>query len=185
MGGLHLRCRPSANHRAAGFHHPGASCKLPEAQEGIQTRHFSLLRIASGPPSPSSSKEAEVPVNAADQNWNSSGRARAHHIPRFISASVVPDQHHRQHFESEELFNLIATQVTTTPDNALVCRDFGPELGRSHVFQIGRKSTRRHAKHLSFTLGAASTDPKEPVSLFSNCAKAVKGWTCPPHPPDR
>jgi NhaP-type Na+/H+ or K+/H+ antiporter len=36
--------------------------------------------------------------------------------------------------------------------NALVCTDFGPELGRSHVFQIGRIDEKAR-QALSFTLG--------------------------------
>lgn len=102
-------------------------------------------------------KEAEVPVMLADQNWNHLAEARLANIPVYFGEVLSESAHHS--IDPKRFSNLIATGDNDAY-NALVCTDFGPELGRSHVYQIGRADDKAR-QALSFTLGGRSLT-KEP-----------------------
>jgi len=117
-------------------------------------------------------KEAEVPVMLADQNWNHLAEARLASIPVYFGEVLSESAHHS--IDPKSFSNLIATGDNDAY-NALVCTDFGPELGRSHVFQIGRIDEKAR-QALSFTLGGRSLT-KESVSFLELREKLLKGWT--------
>jgi NhaP-type Na+/H+ or K+/H+ antiporter len=117
-------------------------------------------------------KEAEVPVMLADQNWNHLAEARLANIPVYFGEVLSEAAHHS--IDPKRFSNLIATGDNDAY-NALVCTDFGPELGRSHVFQIGRVDEKAR-QALSFTLGGRSLT-KEPVSFLDLREKLLQGWT--------
>ncbi|MDP2733159.1 MAG: sodium:proton antiporter [Hoeflea sp.] len=117
-------------------------------------------------------KEAEVPVMLADQNWNHLTEARLASIPVYFGEVLSESAHHA--IDPKRFSNLIATGDNDAY-NALVCTDFGPELGRSHVFQIGR-SDEKARKALNFTLGGRSLT-REPVSFLDLRERLLEGWT--------
>ncbi|MEM5474384.1 sodium:proton antiporter [Hoeflea sp. AS60] len=117
-------------------------------------------------------KEAEVPVMLADQNWNHLTEARLANIPVYFGEVLSESAHHS--IDPKRFSNLIATGDNDAY-NALVCTDFGPELGRSHVYQIGRIDEKAR-QALSFTLGGRSLT-KEPVSFLDLREKLLNGWT--------
>jgi hypothetical protein len=113
-----------------------------------------------------------VPVMLADQNWNHLAEARLANIPVYFGEVLSEAAHHS--IDPKRFSNLIATGDNDAY-NALVCTDFGPELGRSHVFQIGRVDEKAR-QALSFTLGGRSLT-KEPVSFLDLREKLLQGWT--------
>lgn len=117
-------------------------------------------------------KEADVPVMLADQNWNHLAEARLANIPVYFGEVLSEAAHHS--IDPKRFSNLIATGDNDAY-NALVCTDFGPELGRSHVFQIGRVDEKAR-QALSFTLGGRSLT-REPVSFLDLREKLLQGWT--------
>ncbi|WP_340161446.1 sodium:proton antiporter [uncultured Hoeflea sp.] len=117
-------------------------------------------------------KEAEVPVMLADQNWNHLAEARLANIPVYFGEVLSESAHHS--IDPKRFSNLIATGDNDAY-NALVCTDFGPELGRSHVYQIGRADDKAR-QALSFTLGGRSLT-KEPIGFLALREKLLKGWT--------
>jgi hypothetical protein len=117
-------------------------------------------------------KEAEVPVMLADQNWNHLAEARLASIPVYFGEVLSESAHHS--IDPKRFSNLIATGDNDAY-NALVCTDFGPELGRSHVYQIGRIDEKAR-QALSFTLGGRSLT-KTPVSFLDLREKLLQGWT--------
>lgn len=117
-------------------------------------------------------KEYEVPVTLADPNWNHLSHARLSDIPVFFGEVLSENAHHT--IEPKRYANLIAA-TDNDAYNALVCTDFGPELGRSHVFQIGREEEQNH-RALSFTLGGRPLT--KPGMSFHNFRERFRdGWT--------
>lgn len=116
--------------------------------------------------------EAEVPVMLADPNWNHLAEARLANIPVYFGEVLSESAHHS--IDPKRFSNLIAAGDNDAY-NALVCTDFGPELGRSHVFQIGRADDKAR-QALNFTLGGRSLT-KEPVGFLALREKLLKGWT--------
>ncbi|TDH34235.1 sodium:proton antiporter [Pseudohoeflea suaedae] len=117
-------------------------------------------------------QEHEVPVTLADPNWNHLSHARLSDIPVYFGEVLSENAHHT--IEPKRYANLIAT-TDNDAYNALVCTDFGPELGRSHVFQIGRDEEANH-RALSFTLGGRPlTKPGMSFHMFRE--RFRDGWT--------
>ncbi|WP_417426851.1 cation:proton antiporter [Hoeflea sp.] len=116
--------------------------------------------------------EAEVPVMLADQNWNHLAEARLANIPVYFGEVLSESAHHA--IDPKRFSTLIAAGDNDAY-NALVCTDFGPELGRDRVFQIGRIDDKAR-QALSFTLGGRSLT-KEPVTFLDLREKLLKGWT--------
>lgn len=92
----------------------------------------------------------EVPVMVADRNWNHLKEARYQNIPVFYGEILSELAEH--HFDINRFGHLVA--ATDNDDyNALICTDFGPEFGRSNVFQIGRPDSEEGRHSLAVTLG--------------------------------
>ena len=116
--------------------------------------------------------EAEVPVMLADQNWNHLTEARLANIPVYFGEVLSESAHHT--IDPKRFTSLIATGDNDAY-NALVCTDFGPEMGRSNIFQIGRTDEKAR-QSLSFTLGGRSLT-KEPVGFLELRERLLMGWT--------
>ena len=95
-------------------------------------------------------KELDIPVTIADRNWGAIKEARQDGADTFFGDPLSEHAHH------ELELNRYGHLIAATPNdayNALVCTDFGPELGRNNVFQIGGGRTIPHKQQLSFTIG--------------------------------
>ena len=92
----------------------------------------------------------EIPTMIADDNWNHLRDARSKNIPTFFGDVLSEHAHH------EINLNVWASVITASDNdayNALVCTEFGPEIGRGNVFQIGNRGGENHKRELYFTLG--------------------------------
>lgn len=118
-------------------------------------------------------KENEIPVTIADQNWNHLQRARLADIPVYFGEVLSENAHHT--IEPRRYANLIAA-TDNDAYNALVCTDFGPELGRSNVFQIGHDRQQKEHRSLSFTLGGRPL-AKPGLSFQEFRDHYARGWT--------
>jgi hypothetical protein len=91
-----------------------------------------------------------LPVTIVDRNWNHLTEARYRGIDVYYGEILSEPAEH--HLDLQRFGHLVA--ATDNDDyNALVCTDFGPEFGRSNVFQIGRPETAENRHNLSVTLG--------------------------------
>lgn len=96
-------------------------------------------------------KELDLPVLVADRNWNRLRRVRQAEIPTYYGEVLSEVAEH--HIDFGQYGYLIAAGDNDAY-NALVCTDFGPEIGRGNVFQLARVSGDARERHaLSFTLG--------------------------------
>jgi hypothetical protein len=141
--------------------------RLPRPQEGLQAGHPDGWRFALVDGPRCKLKEADVPVMLADQNWNHLAEARLASIPGLFRRGPVRSGAPQRSIPSASR-SLIATSDNDAY-NALVCTDFGPELGRNHVFQIGRIDEKAR-QSLSFTLGGRPLDERT-RQLSRSCAK--------------
>lgn len=118
--------------------------------------------------------EQDIPVRIADGNWNNLHSARQAGLPIFYGEILNEAAEH--HIDFNQFGTLIAA-TSNDAYNALVCTDFGPELGRSNVFQTGRKETDLpNRKAMSFTLGGR---PLLPESMDARTLNDYirEGWT--------
>ena len=118
-------------------------------------------------------KDIDVPVLIADSNWNHIRAARLDDIETFFGEVLSEAAHH------DIIFNRYSHLLAATDNdayNALVCTEFGPEMGRGHVFQIGKVREESERQALSFTLGGRS--PFKPGREFSDLRSEMwMGWT--------
>ncbi len=94
--------------------------------------------------------EIDLPVLIADSNWNHIRRSRLSNIPVFFGEVLSEAAHH------DITLNRYGHVIAATDNdayNALVCTEFGPEIGRGNVYQIGDFSDDNHRQSLNFTLG--------------------------------
>lgn len=92
----------------------------------------------------------ELPVMIVDRNWS--------HLqePRYLGLDVyygeILSEVAEHHVDLDRFGYLIA--ATDNDDyNALLCTDFGPEFGRSNVFQVGRPGRDDERHGLAVTVG--------------------------------
>nr|WP_255561455.1 sodium:proton antiporter [Pseudohoeflea sp. DP4N28-3] len=118
-------------------------------------------------------KEHDIPVLLADMNWNHLSRARLADVPVYFGEVLSENAHHT--IEPTRYTNLIAA-TDNDAYNALVCTNFAPELGRSHVFQIGRDEGDKEHRALSFTIGGRPL--AKPGLTFQEFRERFnRGWT--------
>ena len=95
-------------------------------------------------------KEFDVPVTIADREWMDLKPARQEGAHVFFGDPLSEHAHH------ELELNRYGTVIAATSNeayNALVCTDFGPEIGRNNVFQIGTGRAQPEKHSLAFTIG--------------------------------
>lgn len=95
-------------------------------------------------------KAMEVPVTISDANWNHINDARLSDIPTHYGEVLSEHAHH--HLDLNKFGYLIAA-TDNDSYNALVCTDFGPEIGRNNVYALGDNSEKHARQSMSFTLG--------------------------------
>jgi NhaP-type Na+/H+ or K+/H+ antiporter len=95
-------------------------------------------------------KELDVPVLIADRNWSHVQESRMAGVESYFGEVLSEAAHHN--VDLNKYSHLIAA---TDNDyyNTLICSDFGPEIGRSNVFQIGKLEENSDRQQVTFTLG--------------------------------
>ncbi|MEO0544548.1 MAG: sodium:proton antiporter [Pseudomonadota bacterium] len=94
--------------------------------------------------------DMDVVVSISDANWNNISDARLANL--HVHYGEILSEHAHHHLD----LNRYATLIAATDNdayNALVCTDFGPEIGRGNVYQLGDDSTKTARQSLNFTLG--------------------------------
>lgn len=117
----------------------------------------------------------EIPVLIADNNWNRLQYARSKNIPVFFGDALSESAHH--HLNLQKWSKVIAA-TDNDAYNALVCTEFGPEIGRSNVFQIGDRSVSEgesKRSDLHFTLGGRQLT-KPGLNFTDLRRKTDRGW---------
>ncbi len=118
-------------------------------------------------------QENGVPVLIADSNWNHIKAARLDDIETFYGEVLSEAAHH------DIIFNRYSHLLAATDNdayNSLVCTEFGPEMGRSHVYQIGKVREESERQSLSITLGGRPAF--KPEREFSDLRSEMwQGWT--------
>ncbi len=95
-------------------------------------------------------KEVGLPVMIADRNFGHLRDARLADIPVFYGEILSEAAEHAIEFHR---FGYLVAATDNESYNALACTDFGPELGRSNVFQIDRLDGKSERHELAVTLG--------------------------------
>ncbi|QKV17219.1 cation:proton antiporter [Oricola thermophila] len=118
-------------------------------------------------------KEMEVPVTIADANWNHLVDARQAGLDTHYGDPLSEHAHHHLNIER---FNALIAATDNDAYNALVCTDFGPELGRNNVYEIGgqREQSDRQAMH--FTIGGRQLF-KPGLDFRELRERRSSGWT--------
>ncbi|MEO0496985.1 MAG: sodium:proton antiporter [Pseudomonadota bacterium] len=118
-------------------------------------------------------RDIDVPVLIADRNWSHVQKSRMDGIEAYYGEVLSESAHHN--IDLNKFSHLIAT---TDNDyyNALICSDFGPEIGRSNVFQIGTLGENAERHQINFTIGGRPlTRPGH--SLSDLRLKLISGWS--------
>ncbi len=115
----------------------------------------------------------DVPVLIVDDNWNHLANARSGGVPTFYGNILSEHAHH------EINMNVWGSVIAATDNdafNALVCNELGPEIGRSHVFQIGNRDKQSSSKRsLHFTRGGRPL--MKPGMEFAELRQKIEqGW---------
>lgn len=76
----------------------------------------------------------EIPVTIADSSWHRLRNARLADIPVYYGEILSEVSEH--HLDLQKFGTLLAV-TGNEAYNALVCREFGAEMGRANVFQLG------------------------------------------------
>ncbi len=80
-------------------------------------------------------KELDIPVLVADRSWRRLKPFRLQETPTYYGEILSEAAEHRVDLDR---FGYIVAATENDAYNALICTDFGPEFGRTNVFQLGR-----------------------------------------------
>jgi NhaP-type Na+/H+ or K+/H+ antiporter len=116
-------------------------------------------------------KAAEVPVIIADRSWSRLRKARHAGLPTYHGEVLSEATEH--HLELSSVGFLLAAS-DNDDYNSLVCTDLGPEIGRSHVFQLGRSDDPKKERH-SHELGGRTPHALRP-GFFGLNQRLAEGW---------
>ncbi len=113
-------------------------------------------------------QEAGIRVLIAEKNYHRLRAPRAAGVATYHGEILSEAAEHR--IDLEEYGTLIAA-TDNDAYNALICTDFGPEFGRSNVFQIGRHASDVDSEtSLPITLGGRPFGSGLPYEHFSQNA---------------
>ncbi|MBO0902250.1 cation:proton antiporter [Jiella sonneratiae] len=121
-------------------------------------------------------KALEVPVLIADANWSHVSEARLGEVEVWFGEILSEEAHHSLDLSR---FDHMIAATDNDAYNALVCTDFGAEIGRSEVFQIGataantQTSSARHTMHFSLG-GRPLFDPPRGYNELRD--HVIDGW---------
>ncbi|QDY71092.1 cation:proton antiporter [Qingshengfaniella alkalisoli] len=94
--------------------------------------------------------EVDVPVLISDRNWYALRGARAASVPVYFGEILGETAEHTLDFGR---YSSLLAATRNDAYNSLVCTDFGPEIGRSNVFQIGRARVEKERNAMPTTIG--------------------------------
>ncbi|MEL6783273.1 MAG: sodium:proton antiporter [Pseudomonadota bacterium] len=118
-------------------------------------------------------KENDISALIADNNWNHLRAARLADIPVYFGEVLSEAAHH------DITFNRYSDLVAASDNdayNSLVCTEFGREMGRGNVFQLGLVRNEDRRSDLSFTLGGRSLfNPGKTYAELRD--KMREGWS--------
>lgn len=120
----------------------------------------------------------DVPVLVCDNDWKKLQRARAKNIPTFFGDALSESAHH--HLAITTWAKVIAA-TNNDAYNALICTEFGPEVGRGNVFQIGERISSKDNEassdrnSLRFTVGGRQLTVNGD-GYFDLLSKIQSGW---------
>jgi hypothetical protein len=95
-------------------------------------------------------KDIEIPVTIADANWNHLADARQAGLDTFYGDPLSEHSHHNL---NTERYNALVAATDNDAYNALVCTDFGPDIGRNNVYEIGGQREQSDRRAMHFTIG--------------------------------
>ncbi|WP_417686153.1 cation:proton antiporter [Roseibium sp.] len=98
-------------------------------------------------------KKLEIPVLIADRNWRRLGRARTAGIDTLYGEVLSEVAEHSLPLNS---YTYLLAASDNDAYNTLVCTNYGPEIGRANVLQIGKEGTEQGEKDFAVTLGGRS-----------------------------
>ncbi len=118
-------------------------------------------------------KKLETPVLITDANWSHLRAARLNDIPVHYGEVLSEEAHHRI---DPKRFSTVIAATDNDAYNALVCTEFGPELGRSNVYQIGAVHEQSERNAYNFTVGGRRL--AKPGFTYDELASAMfRDWT--------
>lgn len=112
-----------------------------------------------------------APALVVDDNWYALRGPRAEGVAVFHGEILSEAFEH--HIDIARYGYLIAA-TNNDAYNALVCTDFGPEFGRSNVYQLARHEKRDDAGALPVTLGGRGV--ADDVSFEELNERVAEGW---------
>lgn len=124
-------------------------------------------------------KTLDIPVLISDNDWKKLQSARAKNIQTFFGDALSESAHH--HLAITTWAKVIAA-TNNDAYNALICTEFGPEVGRGNVFQIGERSSSKHSQassernSLRFTVGGRQLTVKGD-GYFGLLSKVQSNWS--------
>lgn len=124
-------------------------------------------------------KALDIPVLIADNDWKKLQNARAKNIPTFFGDALSESAHH--HLAITTWAKVIAA-TNNDAYNALICTEFGPEVGRVNVFQIGERSNSKdneassERNSLRFTVGGRQLTANG-EGYFELLSKIQSNWS--------
>jgi NhaP-type Na+/H+ or K+/H+ antiporter len=116
-------------------------------------------------------KEAGIPVLIADRSRYALRAARKAELPVF-QGEILSEA-----FEHTIDINRYGHMIATTENdayNALVCTNFGPEFGRTNVYQIARHDNHDDSKSVPITLGGRAVAGARDYDELNN--QIAEGW---------
>lgn len=118
-------------------------------------------------------KALDMPVMIADRNFGHLKEARLADIPVYYGQILSEAAEHAIEFHR---FGYLLAATDNESYNALICTDFGPELGRGNVFQIDRAEAPSERHELAVTLGGRRF--LEELGGYHGLAEKIDaGWT--------
>ncbi len=117
-------------------------------------------------------KEAEIPVAIADTGWRRLKTARLADIPTYHEEILSEATEHE--IDMNKYGHLVAV-TGNEAYNSLVCTEFGPEIGRTNVLQLGT-ADEDDPRGVSFTLRGRPLF-KRPVALEELLRRHYAGWS--------
>ncbi len=116
-------------------------------------------------------KEAGVPVLLADRNWFRLREARAASVPVFFGEILSEAAEHTIDLNR---YGILIAATDNDSYNALICTEFGPEFGRSNVFQVGRHEAGEDDRDLPVTIGGRTLGSGQSFEAYVK--RARDGW---------
>ncbi len=118
-------------------------------------------------------QKVDIPVLVTDKSWSNLRKLRLKDIPTWYGEILSETAEHTIDLNR---FGTIIAATENESYNALVCTDFGPEFGRSHVFQLGRsKDGEDDPNALPVTLGGRKLFTSG-VSHGTLESRSYSGW---------